>query len=74
MNAVTEATINLITLQSETIKRCQNALNAVEERDKTLKELLEVIIEVLALNDAGSVSIAINSIQNIIQQLNNNKS
>jgi hypothetical protein len=74
MNAVTEATINLIQLQSETIKRCQNALNAVEERDKTLKELLEVIIEVLALNDAGSVSIAIDSIQSIIQQLNNNKS
>jgi hypothetical protein len=74
MDTLTKETIDLIKQQSETIKRCQNALNAVEERDKTLKELLEVIVEVLELHNASSVNTAIDSIQNIIQQLNNNKS
>ena len=74
MDTLTKETIDLIQQQSETIKRCQNALHAVEERDKTLKELLEVIVEVLELHNPNSVSTAISSIQNIIQQLNNNKS
>jgi hypothetical protein len=74
MNTLTQETIDLITLQSETIKRCQSALNAVEERDKTLKKLLEVIVEVLEVNNANSINTAISSINNIIQQLNRNKS
>jgi len=74
MDTLTKETIDLILEQSEVIKRCQNALNAVEERDITLKELLEVIVKVLELDNASSVNTAIDSIQSIIQQLNSNKS